>query len=147
MVHLSATCLYVRILRWNDMHCIDCPLVFQLYICQNPNRNDMDCLDGTLVCQLSVCQNLNRKWYVFPRWSNCLPTVYMSESYQEMPCIAQIVHLYANCLYVRSPTGNDMYCLDGPLVCHLSICQNPNRKWYVLPPWYTCLPAVYMSYS
>ena len=38
-----------------------------------------------------------------------------------------------------------MYCMDGPLVFQLSICQNPNSKLYVLPRWSTRLPAVYMS--
>ena len=39
-----------------------------------------------------------------------------------------LVQLYAICLYVRILTGNYMYCLDGPLVCQLSIGQNQNRK-------------------
>ena len=64
------------------MHFIDGPLVFQLTICQNPNRNDMYCLDGTLVCQLSIFQNPKGKLYVLPRWSTCLPDVYTSE-YEE----------------------------------------------------------------
>ena len=85
-------------------------------------------LDGPLVCQLSICQNPNMKLYVFPRWSTCLPDVYMPESEQKMICIAYMVHLSASCLYVRILTGNDMYCLDGQLVCQLSVCQNPNRK-------------------
>ena len=58
-----------------------------------------------------------------------------------------MVHLYASCLYFRIQKGNDLYCLDGQLGCPLSICQNPNRKQYVLHRWPTCLPAVYMSES
>ena len=123
IVHLSAGFLYVRILGENDMYCLSCPLVRQLSICHNPTI----------------------KLYLFPRWSTCTPAVYMSESKQEMICIAQMVHLSAIFLYVRIITGNNMHCLDGILVCHLSICRNHNRKIYVFPRWSTCLPAVYMS--
>ena len=63
-----------------------------------------------------------------PRWSTFRPAVYMSESEQEMICIAYMAHFYASCLYVRIPTGNDMHRLDVPLVFQLSICQNPNMN-------------------
>ena len=55
-------------------------------------------LDVQLVCQLSMCQNTNRKLYVLCRWSNCLSAVYMSESEQEIICIAYMVHLSARFL-------------------------------------------------
>ena len=58
-----------------------------------------------------------------------------------------MAHLSASCLYDRILTGNDMYCLDGPLVCQLSICQNPNKKYNVLPIWSTCLAYFYMTES
>ena len=85
-------------------------------------------LDGTLVCHLSICQIQRVKLYVFPRWSTCLPDVYMPESKQKMICIAYMVHLSASCLYVSILTGSNMYCLYGPLFCQLSICHNPDMK-------------------
>ena len=106
IVHLSAGFLYVRILGENDMYCLSCPLVRQLSICHNPTI----------------------KLYLFPRWSTCTPAVYMSESKQEMICIAQMVHLSDSCPYVRILKGNETCCLDGPLVCQLSICQNHNMN-------------------
>ena len=71
------------------MYVIDGPLLCQMSIyIRILTGNDMYCLGGPLVCQLSICQNPNRKLYVLPRWSTCLPIVYMLEHLQEMTCIA-----------------------------------------------------------
>ena len=123
--HISARFVYVRILTGNDMYC----------------------LDGQHAFHVSLCHNPNRKVYVLPRWSTFLTAVYMPESEHEMICTAQMVHLSASFLYVIIITGNDMYCLDGTLVCKMSICQNPKMKRYALPRLPTCLPSAYMSES
>ena len=103
MVNLSSSFLYVRILTTSCMYFLDCPSV----------------------CQLYIFQYHSNKLYVLHKLSNCLQAVYMSESYQKMICIVWMVHLSASCIYVRIRTGNCMYCIDGPLVCQLSICQIP----------------------
>ena len=128
MVNLSSSCLYVRITTGKGMYC----------------------LGGTLFSHMSIFQNPKRKWNIFPRWSTCLPAVYMSESQQEMICISKMVHLSSTCVYVRILTGNhmyyldfnlpfifidfriltgnDMHFLDDTLVWQRSICQNHNRE-------------------